>query len=1025
MRKALFWLMAATVMVVARPGAAQTTADWTVLVYLNGDSTVRYEDASIRVFNALEQIGSTQAVNVVVQWDRGPGDDVLTAANPADATQAWATTRRYLVVADPAQTGLTPDTLTAAATRIASPALVDLGEVDMGQQASLVDFYTWTAARFPARHYALILSGPGTGWQPRSQHRGMLFDTTTVSTGPTDPSAFLTNAELTGALTAIKSQRSGLNLDALLCDTGGSATVEVATQATGLVDSYLGEFLDRNGNGGLNYDTLVSSLNTALPLTAATVQTWLGSVATTYLGSYGTGTARLGGAQSVTAGVYRMGNLPSLVTACDDLAKALDADLLTTAPGLFRVLSTVQRGRPADFSGDYIDLKHFAELCQTEFAATQTIVDAATALISAVTAVQAGDVTAASAATDIDVSNFNGVAVYFPGELAAYDSNYPTGCDFGQTEWPTLIQGLYTLYSDRNPPVITLITPTNGTTILENPPTIQVSIVDPDAIGGVNADSVSLTFDGVVVPKANYSFSSETGVLTYTPANALGATSHTFIVGASDLSGNAATPTTGNFRISVATLSTGIQTFSLPRLLTAAQNDPGLVFGASNFAMARWVPGLSGSDKYRLYPDSYASFLPPDCSTSVSNPVVTRAPAGLGYWVRVKQSRPLQTLPGTPVTLSEYGIRLLTDGSSPNWNMVANPYDTPAISLASAFIQLVDGRRLTFRQAIDQRYTPGVLFSYVPNESNANAPGRYDFSDAGAGQLIRLQAHWLKVNTACSLVVQSGLSSRAAVPSASARALPRDGWSLALWATADSKANAYSDGRAYEAKDRLVLGQSSDAQNGYDHALDVAGPPAMPGGVALRAVHGDWGLESGRYVRDYRAAGMSTEWDVEVAAPAGEVSLTWPDLRAVPGDIDLVLTDLTNGQSRALRTTASYGFTHSGGPRAFRVTAQRRNGAGLLVTNVTTQSGRGGDSVDIGYTLSRAASVHVQVTSLSGRSLRSLGPVDSATGRGRLAWDGCDANGRPVPNGIYVLQVVATGADGSLARELRTVRVMR
>ena len=1024
MRKALLWLMAATLMVAARPGAAQTTADWTILVYLNGDSTAAYENASIRIFNALEQIGSTQQVNVVVQWDRGPNDDALTAAYPLDTTQAWQTTRRYLVVADPAQSGLTPDTLTAAATRIASPALVDLGEVDMGQQASLVDFYTWTAARFPARHYCLVLSGPGTGWQPRSKSGGMLLDGTTVATGANDPTASLTNAELTGALTAIRTQRAGTNLEALICDTPGSATVEVATQAAGLVDDYLGIFLDRNGNGGLNYDQLVSTLNSALPDTTAAVEAWLTQAGSSYLGSYGTGTARLGGAQSVAGGVYRMASQSALVTACDGLATALDADLMTTAPGLFRVLSVVQRGRPGEFSEDYIDLRHFATLCQTEFAATQSIVDAAATVISAVDAVNALAPAAASDVADVDVSQFNGIGVYFPQELAAYDTNYASYCDFGQTEWPKLIEGLFTLYSDRNPPVITLINPANGTTILENPPTIQVSIVDPDDIGGVDPDSVTLTFDGTVVPTANYTFNTGTGILTYTPAAALSATSHTFLVNASDLSGNAAPTATGNFRISVATLSTGIQTFSLPRLLTAAENDPALVFGANNYAIARWVPGLSDTDKYRLYPDSYASFLPPDCGTSVASPVVSRPPAGLGYWVRIKQSRPLQTLPGTPVTLSEYGIRLVATSGTPNWNMIANPYDTPAISLASSFVQLVNGQRLTFRQAIDQRYTPGILFTYVPNESNANAPGRYDFGDAGAGQLVRLQAHWLKVNTACTLVVPSGLASRSVPVQETKRAATPAGWTLDLWATADSKANAYSDGRAYTAKDRLVLGQSSEALNGYDHGLDVAGPPALPGGVAVRTVHGDWGADSGRYIREYRGAGDSTEWDVEVDAPAGEVTLSWPNLRGVPGDTDLLLTDLSNGQTRALRTTASYGFTHNGGQRSFRVTAQKRSGGALLVTNVTTQATRG-EGLEIGYTLSRSASVQVQLTSLSGRAVRMLGPVAATTGRSRLAWDGLDASGRPVPNGLYVLQVVAAGADGSLARELRTVRVIR
>ncbi|HAZ63306.1 MAG TPA: hypothetical protein DCZ72_06820 [Armatimonadetes bacterium] len=1021
MRKALVMVWAVVALGVASlPGAAQTAAEWTVLVYLNGESTVvadnNYEDASIRIFNELEQVGSSNKVNVVAQWDRGLGDDELTTNFAGDPNQAWTGTRRYLVIADPSQAGADPDALTPAQLRIASPALVDLGEVDMSLESSLSEFIAWSVSRFPARHYALVLSGPGEGWQA-----GLLTDP--------DPGTVLTGLApraLTTALTKLKTARMGTALEALLMDTGSSATLELANQAVELADTYLGVFPDRQANGGLDYEALLRTLSADLPLGQPATEAWLIKVAGAYLAKYPAGSTAYGGEQSVGAGVLRTAGLPALVTSADELAAAITSDLRSTAAGLFRVLSQVQRGRPGEYSQQYVDLEHFARLCATEFADVPSIVAAAQAVVAAAGGLQVLDTNAATLDTDFSLGNFNGLAAYFPSTLDSYDTLYPTATDFGGTGWPQMIQGVYTLYSDRNPPVITLISPTNGSTIQENPPTITVSIVDPDAIGGVDPDSITLTFDGQQVAATDFTYNATSGLLHYVVPYVLGSTGHSYTVQASDLSGNAATPVSGGFRVAVASLQAGIQTFSLPRIMGQTGGDPALVFGAGNFSLARWVPGLAGADKYRYFPDGLASFLPADSGQAASVPIVTGPPAGLGYWVRIRSPRPLGPLPGQPVTAAEYGIRLATDGSGPTWNMVANPYELPSVALSGALIQLADGRRISFRDAVAQRLLPGVLYTYVPNIGNTNAPGRYDYSEVGAGQLLRLQGHWLKTNVPLTMVISSGVAARGLLdPPPVSRDLAASSWQINLWARAQAAANEAVPGRGYVVEDRLTLGGGGAASDGYDPGLDVAAPPSLPGAITLRSVAGNWGVDSGRYMRDLRGGGDRAEWELEVNAPAGEVTLSWPDLRAAPGDLDLTLTDLTNGRARALRTTGGYTFAHAGGTRAFRLTAARRAGAPLLVTAVSTEPTRGGAGLEVGFTLSREAEVTVQVRSLAGAVVRALGPIAGEAGRGRLGWDGLDEAGRPVPNGMYQVVVAATAADGSLARELRVVRVMR
>lgn len=111
---------------------------WTVMVYMAGDTL---ETFGIEDFLEMSAIGSTDDVNLVVQFDRTAGLD----ANYGN----WTDTRRGLVSA-----GDTP-----AATWGTS-----LGEVNMGTASSLSDFVTWGMNTYQADNYALVMWGHGSGF---------------------------------------------------------------------------------------------------------------------------------------------------------------------------------------------------------------------------------------------------------------------------------------------------------------------------------------------------------------------------------------------------------------------------------------------------------------------------------------------------------------------------------------------------------------------------------------------------------------------------------------------------------------------------------------------------------------------------------------------------------------------------------------------------------------------------------------------------------------------------------------------
>lgn len=122
------------------PAAAGT---WLVMLYGNADDEILEHDIFTDV-NEAERVGSSDEVTIVAQLDRYQG------AFGGDGN--WTGARRLLIGQD--------DDLGA----IGSELIENLGEVNMADGQTLVDFVTWAAAAYPADHHVLILSDHGMGW---------------------------------------------------------------------------------------------------------------------------------------------------------------------------------------------------------------------------------------------------------------------------------------------------------------------------------------------------------------------------------------------------------------------------------------------------------------------------------------------------------------------------------------------------------------------------------------------------------------------------------------------------------------------------------------------------------------------------------------------------------------------------------------------------------------------------------------------------------------------------------------------
>lgn len=125
------------------PSAAATGDTWLILLYQDADDKILEQDIHFDL-NEAERIGSNPNVQIVAQIDRfqggyqGGGD--------------WTSARRYYVTQD--------DDLQ----HVNSELVQDLGEINMADGKTLVDFATWAIETYPADKVVLILSDHGMGW---------------------------------------------------------------------------------------------------------------------------------------------------------------------------------------------------------------------------------------------------------------------------------------------------------------------------------------------------------------------------------------------------------------------------------------------------------------------------------------------------------------------------------------------------------------------------------------------------------------------------------------------------------------------------------------------------------------------------------------------------------------------------------------------------------------------------------------------------------------------------------------------
>ena len=372
--------------VALRKYATAVEPTWTFMVYLDGDNDL--EESEIGSFNLMELAANNANVNIVVQIDRTPGFDT--------SNGDWTTTRRYKVKHDTHPVNF--------ASYTEGVDYWDLGELNMADPNTLIDFVQWAKSNYPADHYCLALSNHGSGWKPRGSGqivpRGILVDDTDED--------YMSTAELSSALNSATSGGTE-KLDVLFLDACLMQMIEVGYEVKDY-SQYLvtSEYISWGPGPYHAYISSITSTTTAPQLATAIVNEYH---------SYWSGTIC---AHTMSAVDLAQFGLASVV---DDFAQEL-----TTGLSTYRTEIENSRTACQKFDVDsYIDLYHFAFLINQNIA-DATIQNAAQAVMTAVNnAVIAEAHENGSAGNYYPLDNANGISIYFPAEGDYDPSNYNSG----------------------------------------------------------------------------------------------------------------------------------------------------------------------------------------------------------------------------------------------------------------------------------------------------------------------------------------------------------------------------------------------------------------------------------------------------------------------------------------------------------------------------------------------------------------------------------------------------------------------
>jgi hypothetical protein len=371
-------------------------ADWTILVYLDGDNNL--ESDALVDFSEMAEVGSNERVQIVVQFDR-----IRSAEGwDDDSNGNWSDVRRFLV-----QRGMRPTE---------DAALDQLGELNMGDSATLEDFIDWGISTYPARRYALILWDHGASWPG-------------VASDDTSDGDSLSLPELASALENALQRTGAGKLDLIGFDACLMAQIDVLHAVAPYAQVAVAS-AELEPNSGWSWDSWLEQLNTDPTIGSGQ----LGSIIVeTYMDSFSASSA-----DEVTLSAFDLNQMDGIISELSRLSSILQRDLAANyvAIGQARSFTNIYApSYPEEFNA--VDLPHFLTLLQQQGATA----DAAAAAQSLLTRIET-----ARLANGVGRyhRNSGGLSIYFPQQEELYVDVYERASPLPRsTGWADFLQSFY------------------------------------------------------------------------------------------------------------------------------------------------------------------------------------------------------------------------------------------------------------------------------------------------------------------------------------------------------------------------------------------------------------------------------------------------------------------------------------------------------------------------------------------------------------------------------------------------------
>jgi KaiC/GvpD/RAD55 family RecA-like ATPase len=348
---------------------SQPVADWTVMMYLDADNSL--ENASIQTFwniGNITGVGSSSQVTIVAQMDR---------IGMNDSYGNWTDCKRFCITQ-----GMTPST---------ENAIQDLGEVNMGDPATLKDFANWTMNNYPANCYLLVLWDHGAGFL------GCCFDVTNGGNALSLP-------DLSQALSGLPAI-----VDVVLIGACSTNMIETAYQIKDFANVLIGPE-DLGYEPAPYHDYFVDLMRNATISPTDFAKT----IVTDYINWCFLAVD----IQNATMSATDLTRITSLVAAVDDFALELKGKETPFHEqiSLARSLTEGYQGPYADQTGNFIDLYHFAQLIR-QYVPDEELQNAASRLIDALSTGNSIIMNAHKAHP-----NSHGLSIFCPDENGKYQT---------------------------------------------------------------------------------------------------------------------------------------------------------------------------------------------------------------------------------------------------------------------------------------------------------------------------------------------------------------------------------------------------------------------------------------------------------------------------------------------------------------------------------------------------------------------------------------------------------------------------